>query len=212
MNFIIFASVCIIAYAIFFSSPDEILPTSPVFSGVEQSAEPLQTKYNGSDFIPVTYSDLNLAIYPKANYQIYAMVMSKHKYGHGWESRISPYDLALAWDKLMLPEYQNGISYSQSGRWYYYRYKAGYPLPKSYIISHSSNHHIIPANDNLRKALDKIRKGDKVFLEGYLVYINGKYKDRNVWWNSSLTRNDSGDGACEILYLTRAVVGDELFE
>jgi len=58
----------------------------------------------------------------------------------------------------------------------------------------------------------RLKKGDKVYLEGYLVFIKGTVNGRNSWWNSSLTRNDTGNGACEILYLTRAVIGDIIYE
>ena len=207
LNFVIFISLCIIGYAFFHAPSKEISYVNSDFP-----VEPVQTRYLNDDFIAINQKELDLKIYPKAKYQIYAMVMSKHKYSFGWQSRISPYDFALAWDKLMLLEYQKGISYSQSGRWYYYNYKAEYPLQNSYIMSHSSNHHIIPCNDNLKKAADRIKKGDKIYLEGYLVSIKGKLKGRDVWWNSSLSRNDSGDGACELLYLTKAVIGNETFE
>jgi hypothetical protein len=43
---------------------------------------------------------------------------------------------------------------------------------------------------------------DLVELEGYLVYVKGD----NFTWNSSLTRNDTGDGACEVLYVEKISV------
>lgn len=212
LNLSIVISICIIVYAVFVT-PKNPEPVSVASSTVfEKLPEPSQSPYNGGIHIPIKSNDLDITIYPQANYRIYAMVMSKRKYNWGWESQISPYDLALAWNKLMLPEYQKGIRYSQSGRWYHYVYSCEFPLPKSYIISHSSNHHIIPANENVKKALDKVKKRQKIYLEGYLVNIKGKFQGREVWWNSSMTRNDSGNGACEVLYLTKAVMGNEVFE
>ncbi|MCK5177696.1 MAG: hypothetical protein KAQ92_08270 [Candidatus Aenigmarchaeota archaeon] len=215
-NFIILLIIGIIAYTFFFSSGQEIsfndLDLSSENLSVEMLSDPIQERYGENDYITINKKNIELKIYPKAQYRIYAMVMSKHRYRLGWEGKIAPYDLALAWDKLMLPEYQKGIRYSQGNRWYHYRYDAGYPLPKSYISSHSSNHHIIPGNDNLKKALGKIRVKEKVYLEGYLVHIKGKVKGREVWWNSSLTRKDSGNHACEILYLTKAIAGNKVYE
>jgi hypothetical protein len=41
-------------------------------------------------------------------------------------------------------------------------------------------------------------------LEGYLVNITGA----NGWhWNSSMSRDDTGGGSCEVLYLTRVKKG-----
>lgn len=200
-----------IAYALFLSPEQEISYASVGDATYEKLADPRQVSYHGNKAIPYNDGEIRVMIYPKAGYRIYAQVMSKKWYMLGWESKLSPYDLALAWNKLMLPEFQNGIHYSQGNRWYYYRYDNGYPLQGSYIQSHSSNHHIIPANDELKKALDRVGKGDKIYMEGFLVYIEGTYKGNTVWWRSSLSRNDSGNGACEILYLTKAIIDDQLY-
>ena len=71
------------------------------------------------------------------------------------------------------------------------------PIPKLEIISSSSNMHIIPANERVRSMLKEVRKHDVVRLKGYLVHCVGK----DGWkWTSSLSRNDSGNGACELIY------------
>jgi hypothetical protein len=49
-----------------------------------------------------------------------------------------------------------------------------------------------------------IRVNDWVTLEGQLVQV----VFQEGTWTSSLTRSDSGDGACEILYVTRIRSGD----
>lgn len=110
----------------------------------------------------------------------------------------------------MLPEYQKGIKYSQSNRWYHYTYNKDFPLPRSYIYKHSANVHIIPANENITKGLKQIKKNDKVYLEGFLVYVKGKLKNRPGQWKSSLKRNDTGPGSCEVLYLKKIILGDQV--
>ena len=42
------------------------------------------------------------------------------------------------------------------------------------------------------------RKGQVVALEGYLVKVISK---DGWWWKSSLTRNDTGNGACEVIWV-----------
>jgi hypothetical protein len=49
-------------------------------------------------------------------------------------------------------------------------------------------------------------------MEGYLVNINGMVGNGTVRWNSSLTRNDTGDGACEVFYVKRAVLDGKVYE
>jgi hypothetical protein len=212
LNIFIVAAAAIIIYSVFIN-PQKQATGSEILNGViPKPANPIQKPIFMNECINYTDNELNLKICPKASYQVYAMVMSKTAYYFGWESKLAPYDLALAWEKLMLPQYQQGINYSQSNRWYYYRYDAGYPLDIGYISSHSSNHHIIPANRNIRQGIDRVRSHDKVYLEGYLVYIDGSYNQRNVWWHSSLSRNDTGDGACEIMYVTLAAVGSSIYK
>jgi len=215
LNLIILIMAGFIFYASFFPSEksSELAPSEVTQEeAVVMPVDPEQSSYWGDEIIPYVHKNLSLKITPKAHYRIYAMVMSKKKYSYGWESNLAPYDLALAWNKLMLPENQKGISYRQSGRWYYFRYDGGYPLSKQYIHRHSANTHSIPANQNVRKGLDRIKKKDNVYLEGYLVYINGTLGKGRVWWKSSLTRNDTGDGACEVFYIKKIILNNEVYE
>ncbi|MEI8389381.1 MAG: hypothetical protein WCG23_05800 [bacterium] len=180
----------------------------------ENLKDPEQCVYYSfkSNPIRIEKNDYKLKLYPQANYRIYAMVMSKNRYIWGWDGEVAPYDLALAWNKLMLPENQKGISYTQSNRWYYYQYDKTFTLSPSYIVSHSANHHIIPANKNVFNAIDKVRTGEKIYMEGYLVYISGTVGNGNIHWNSSLTRDDSGDGACEVFYVKRAILDGKIYD
>jgi len=46
--------------------------------------------------------------------------------------------------------------------------------------------------------LERVRVGDVVSLDGMLVEAD----KANGWrWRSSLTRDDTGDGACELVYV-----------
>ncbi len=138
--------------------------------------------------------------------------MIKAKYSRGWDSKISKYDFALAWGKLAEPEMKKHIKYSQWGRFYFYKYKWNCPISKEFISRHSSNHHLIAANNNILRALRNVRKNKLVKLSGFLVNVSGTYKDRKVNWKSSLTRDDTGDGACEILYVKKVRYGNNVYE
>lgn len=89
------------------------------------------------------------------------------------------------------------IDISQSGRWYRWNTKE-LPISRSEITVSSANTHIIPANDLVAYRLQDVIKGNIVKLKGYLVYIGEK---DNFKWNSSLTRSDTGNGACEVFYV-----------
>ena len=135
-----------------------------------------------------------------AEYDIKAKVISKKKYTTGDASNLAPIDFALGWSKLSDEFYVSHdlIKFSQSNRWYKYRYKNDYPLKKSYIAKHSANTHIVPANDLVKKQVMNVGNGDVVHMNGYLIKIK---RDDGWHWNSSTTRGDVGNGACEIMYV-----------
>lgn len=187
-------------------------PAGEASETIDTSKNPSQVQYKAQEPIVLPFKDAEFTLTPVAKYKVSAMVVSKQGYRFGWQSRISPLDLALAWGDLAESEYDRYVTYFQNNRWYYFRYKADSPVDKQYIIAHSSNHHIIPATENINQALKGIRKKDKVKLEGYLVNVTGQYKGRDVWWNTSLSRSDTGNGSCELFYVTKAQIGSQVFE
>src|ERR1035437_2915294 len=72
-------------------------------------------------------------ITPMARYKIAAKIMSKRRYYLGWKGELVPFDLALAWGKLMKPENKKYIHYLQFNRWYFFCYKNNSPLKGFYI-------------------------------------------------------------------------------
>ena len=149
---------------------------------------------------------------PVAEYRITAMIIAIKEYTSDWNSQISPMDLALVWGGLAKADYDTYIEYEQRGRWYYYKYNNKNPFDGRYITSHSANNHIIPATENLKKILAMLKVKQTVLLEGYLVNVTGIYDGKEVWWNSSLIREDSGDGACELIYVKKIVVNGLVYQ
>jgi hypothetical protein len=59
--------------------------------------------------------------------------------------------------------------------------------------------HMIGATDVIERKLKSVRAGQIVKLSGYLVEARGA----DGWiWRSSLTRDDTGAGACELVWVT----------
>ena len=71
---------------------------------------------------------------------------------------------------------------------------------------------MIPANENVRRAVKMIKEKDEVFLEGFLVSLKGTYKGETVTWNSSLSRTDTGDGSCELFYVSKVRIDTMVYE
>ncbi len=81
-----------------------------------------------------------------------------------------------------------------------------------WIFLNSANHHIVPANDNIRQGVASIRTNDRIEMEGYLVDVYANVKGNTYNWNTSLSRDDRGDGSCEILYLKKLKVNYRVYE
>ena len=91
------------------------------------------------------------------------------------------------------------IEISQSGRFYYWRTDR-FPIPRRDIELNSSNMHLIPATPAIEERIKEVRSGQIVRLSGYLIEAEGPH---NWHWRSSLTREDTGDGACEVIWIER---------
>jgi hypothetical protein len=151
-----------------------------------------------------TFQDKDFTITPLADFSLTARVLSRADYGFDRESSISPTDLALGWGRMSDSAVLARLAISQSGRWYYYHWNTDAPpIPKDEIIRSSANMHMLPADDTVRWELKQVRPGDVVHLEGQL--IEAHRADGSVW-RSSMTRDDSGDGACEVVYVRSLVV------
>jgi hypothetical protein len=141
----------------------------------------------------------NATVTPLAGFSLEARVLSREDYGFGTEAQFSPTDLALGWGPMAEPGLAERLSISQGGRFYRYSWGAeGPPLPAPTIASNSANMHLIPANAAVAEALDDVDPGEVVRLDGWLVRID---LDGGWHWQSSLTRDDVGDGACELVYV-----------
>ncbi len=113
-------------------------------------------------------------------------------------AKISPLDLALGWGVMSDQAVLDRIDISQSARWYRTRYEFPAPLSDRQIIEHSSNMHMVPASRVVEKQLEGLRVGELVRLRGALVDVDHPSGWR---WRTSMSRADTGDGACEIVYV-----------
>jgi len=144
----------------------------------------------------------------QASYRIAARVLSRERYWMGWSSDIAPVDLALGWGEVSDPAIDEHIDWYQGMRWYFWKWDASLTLDNGDISRQSANTHIVPANNNLKRALLAVDEGDVIQLRGYLVNITGPNGER---WKSSLSRNDTAGGSCELLYATELINDQKVY-
>ena len=161
-------------------------------SGVLVETEPYQKKIKSDS----TWKVDDYTLRSLADFKIEARVLSKEGYSLDRESDLSPYDLALGWGPMSDQAVIDQMDIWQRNRWYYWETRK-YPIPRLEIQKNSANMHIIPANDEIEDKLDKIVKGNIIEIEGSLVEVDA---DDGWHWKSSLSREDTGGGACEVVW------------
>ena len=135
-------------------------------------------------------------ITPLAPFDMHARVLATKKYTSGKEADLAPVDLALGWGKMADLNITNQITISQSNRWYHWQVKE-FPIPRREIETNSANMHLIPSSPEIAAAIQSAKVGQMVKFTGDLVEVTDS--QGNWHWKSSLTRNDTGAGACELV-------------
>ena len=136
---------------------------------------------------------------PLATYHIEGRVLCRARYSGDDVSTLSPYDLALGWGRMSDSAVLDRLTITQSNRFSRWECWGDTPIPESELNSHSANNHLIPADDLIKDKIAALRVGSLVKISGYLVEATHPHADHP--WRSSLTRDDSGEGACEIIYV-----------
>lgn len=136
-------------------------------------------------------------ISPLAMFSVEARVLGREDYLLGREADLARTDLVLGWSRMSDKAVLDKIDIGQSNRFAYWNVKE-FPIPQREIETSSANMHMIPANSAIEGKLKQIRKGQVVHLRGYLVRVDAS----DGWrWVSSLTREDTGAGACELVWV-----------
>jgi len=137
------------------------------------------------------------AIKPLAKFSAAARVLSRADYHWDTTARLAPVDLALGWGRMSDSAVLDKVEISQSTRFYFWRVRE-FPIPEREIIESSANMHLIPADDSVERAIRRTRVGDIVSFDGYLVEADLPNGGK---WVSSLSRSDTGAGACELVWV-----------
>jgi hypothetical protein len=179
------------AYQHFASQPDYST------AGTLIQAAPEQTKSSAHTF---TYQQYTIA--PLAEFSLQVRVLAREDYRFDRGASLAPVDLALGWGPMSDSQILNQIKISQGNRFYYWHVD-NFPIPREVIETHSANMHMIPADDDIEAQLKAIKVGQLITLEGYLVQANAP---DGFHWKSSLTRKDTGTGACELVFVKKLIV------
>jgi len=166
--------------------------------GILAPGEPVQGDAEG--LAPFKKDDYNLV--PQARFSLEARVLGKEIYRLDAGANLAPVDLALGWGLMSDSSVLSRLSISQSQRFYFWR-ATELPAPPEDIARHSANMHLIPASPDMERRLRALRPGQVIRLSGQLVEASRP----DGWrWRSSLSRTDTGQGACELIWVEELAV------
>lgn len=158
--------------------------------------------------IPLQAGDWTCTITPLYTYTIVGKVVGKDEYLPTGSDLISPMDLTIANGDVINPAYAGRLSFTKTHRSYTFLYhppKGPQPFTYQYIVEHTSNNHLLFADETVHDTARSFRTGDVVRLSGYLVTIAGTdTSGRTTFQGTSTTRSDMGEGSCEVMYVTSA--------
>ncbi len=148
----------------------------------------------------ITFEAKGHTFIKRAEYTITARVLRKEIYRIDGGATLAPVDLGLGWGPMSDSRIVDQLEFTQMGRFLYWdpRNRATFPLSPRDINANAAQVHAIPAERSVERMLRRLRPGHVVTLTGYLVDVRGP---RGFGWNTSLTRDDTGNGACELMWI-----------
>ncbi len=178
--------------------PDAILPqllTEPV----QEPLSPARAK----SFV-VERQGVEYTIIPRYEYAMYGLVVEEHD-AEGWLAYthkvfgdyINTRDLCVLWGPNVSGDHYLQMDYSH-GEWTCYVRTDDRLAWNKFQLDALANNHVLPANAAVAEAVRAARIGDQVLLRGRLVdyaMLDGFTRA------TSTTRKDTGDGACEVVYV-----------
>jgi len=168
--------------------------------------EPVQTTVSDHKFT-IDYRGHTTQVRTLASYQIWGVVVSHNDPAEWYRFDIThdklsldTRDLCMVWaGNVKTDSYRNFTYYNDD---YMCTFRS---MPNKNIsgfqVYQVSNNHLITNDQHVRDTLASVELGDQVYVQGYLVSYSEDRWHGN-WRTSSLTRYDTGDGACEVIYVS----------
>jgi len=167
---------------------------------------PIQTEDGVPEPFEVTRKEVTYTVTPLFSYELWGMIVSYHDsasfidLSHKlWNDYINVKDVCVIWGKNVETGVYKRMTFRNRDFTCFYRYpdrETGELFTENCL----SNNHLLPADPLVADAVRKARKGDQVRFKGWLVSYGQKGAPYSR--GSSTVRDDRGNGACEVVYLT----------
>ena len=167
--------------------------------------EPLQEATEAVPF-KTTVGGIAYTVKPVAEYEIWGLVVSEHDSESWWDwihaawnDRLNVVDLCVVFAENVTSGGYVGLDYS-SGQFVCYVQTKSTEKWQRFSMRALSNNHLLADRPSIAAKLRNVRIGDQVRIRGWLAeyaHDHGFAFKRGT----SLTRDDTGNGACETIYV-----------
>ena len=177
----------------------------------EPLPSPIQNRSNEPGFQTV-HASVDYAVEPRFDYELTGLVVSRAfhnaKYGlhRKWNDHLNVADLCVVWGNnastldLNAFDFWNGqftcnFSTDSDQAW------------KDFNPDELSNNHLLSDDETIREQIQTVNIGDRIHLKGWLSRYGNK---QGFSRDTSTTREDSGNGACETIFIRRFEILDSM--
>ena len=170
---------------------------------------PVQTPVKDTGLIEFTRDGYAYELNPRFDYSIAGLIVSLRDYTFmsvRSTDSVFPMDVCMIWGSNVdrRAHQSPDIEFEQHGRFCVYTYKGQNQIRNAEL----SNSHLLLASPDLEDTLGRLRGGDQVRIRGQLVNVKARrivkrtFADLKYYnLNTSISREDSGGGACEVIYV-----------
>jgi hypothetical protein len=189
----------------YLTTRDVALPDVSRIDRAIKDAEPLQRASERGVFT-TTIKGYTYTLTPRAAYEIAGLVVSQHRgdalfnlYHQADPGNIR--DVCVVWGEAVTNGSYRKVKFSSEEFTCSYSWSGA--LTPAFRPEKASNNHLVPADRAIARRIGAIRVGDQIRMTGLLVDYTVTKDGQDVFSRrTSLTRGDTGNGACEILYVT----------
>jgi len=195
--------VSLTAAAILHFFKDELPPAS--FYDLEDLGEPIQEPTSTEQFL-TQVADEKYLIIPKFDYEMDGVIVSYNNSGdftdyfHSyWNDYINLRDLCVIWGSNV----ESGVYLDMdfhNDSWTCWAQWPNREVGKRFQMHQLSNNHVLIDDKEIESKLMRSEPGDHIRLKGVLA----EYRNPRTGFHRSTStiRTDTGDGACETIYVT----------
>jgi hypothetical protein len=143
-------------------------------------------------------------LHPVADYKLTGLVVSRNDIGgisdiYHTSDSVDVVDVCVVWGDNARPEVYKNYEFGSEPFSCWYRPKTWPPATELHI-DELSNTHVLAKDESLARRLSRVHLGDQIRLRGRLVNYNPAGASEQLR-RSSTVRTDTGNGACEVMYV-----------